>query len=157
MTVRAYVRSPGDQTTRDYIGHLFTFLADGQATGGAFALLDATVRKGLEPPPHTHSHEDETYFILDGRWHFRAGDESFPAGPGSLVFLPRGVQHAFSIEDDAARALILLNPAGLEGAFWDMSQPTHLRAGLPPTPQGPPPIPEMLAAFGAKGVQFAAP
>lgn len=157
MSPRAFARGSGPETTRDYLGHLFTFLADAAGTGGAFAMIDATVRKGLEPPPHTHTHEDETYVILEGRWTFRAGTETISAGPGSLVFLPRGVQHSFSVEEDAARALILLNPPGLEEAFWAMSEPTDVRSGLPPRPEGPPPIPRILAVFGANGIEFAAP
>jgi quercetin dioxygenase-like cupin family protein len=157
MTVLPFARTAGPDTTRNYIGHLFTFLADGAMTGGAFSVLDATVRKGLEPPAHTHTHEDETYLILGGLWRFKVGDQDFEAGPGSLVFLPRGVQHVFSIDDDAARALVLMNPAGLETAFWEMSQPTDRTSGLPDPPSGPPPIAHMLDVFGARGVRFAPP
>ena len=157
MTILPFARAAGPDTTRNYIGHLFTFLADAAATGGAFSVVDATVRKGLEPPAHTHTHEDETYLILDGQWRFTAGDQELEAGPGTLVFLPRGVQHAFSIDDDAARALILMNPAGLEAAFWEMSQPAERTSGLPDPPSGPPPVARMLDVFGARGVRFAPP
>lgn len=42
----------------------------------------------------------------------------------SLVFLPRGVAHSFSIDGDAARALVILTPGGLEDAFRELSEPT---------------------------------
>ena len=117
--------------------------------------MEVTVRKGLEPPPHTHSHEDETYYVLDGRWFFDVGGEPFAAEPGSLVFLPRRVAHSFSIDSDAARALVILTPGGLEDAFRELSEPTAQAHGLPPRPDGPPPIARMAEVFGARGILFA--
>ncbi len=146
-----------ENTTRDYLGHLFTFLAESRDTGRAFTLIEATVRRGHEPPPHTHSREDETYYVLEGNWTFHSGEERFEAEPGTCVFLPRGVEHSFSIDRDGARALIMITPAGLEEAFHEMSQPTEQTAGLPPAPEGPPPIARMLEIFGAHGVTFAPP
>lgn len=155
--ITAFARQPGPGSSRAYLGHLFSFLATSEQTNGTLAVIEVTVRKGLEPPPHTHAHEDETYYILDGRWSFEAGGQSFAAGPGALVFLPRGVQHSFSLHDDAARALMLLTPAGLEDAFRDMSEPTAQAHGLPPRPDGPPPIARMAEVFGARGITFAPP
>ena len=154
---RAVARRPGAGSSRAYLGHLFSFLAESEQTNGTLAVIEVTVRKGLEPPPHTHTLEDETYYILDGRWSFEAGGESFAAEPGSLVFLPRGVQHSFAIHDDAARALMLLTPGGLENAFREMSEPTTQTRGLPPQPDGPPPIARMAEVFGARGIIFAPP
>jgi quercetin dioxygenase-like cupin family protein len=108
----AFARRPGAGSSRAYLGHLFSFLADSGQTNGGLAIIEVTVRQGLEPPPHTHSREDETYYILDGRWSFDADREPFDAEPGSLVFLPRGVAHHFSIDGDAARALVILTPGG---------------------------------------------
>jgi quercetin dioxygenase-like cupin family protein len=143
--------------TRDYLGHLFTFLAESRDTGGAFSLIDVTVRQGHKPPPHTHSHENEAYYVLEGTWTFDAGGQRLEAEPGTLVFLPRGLQHTFTIDADGARALVLLTPAGVEDAFRAMSEPTVQTAGLPPAPAGPPPIARMLEVFGAHGITFAPP
>lgn len=45
-------------------GALFTFLAEGKDTGGRFATIEFAPRRGLEPPPHTHAHEDESCMCL---------------------------------------------------------------------------------------------
>ena len=37
-----------------YIGHLMSLLLTSKETGGKYALLRATERRGFEPPPHTH-------------------------------------------------------------------------------------------------------
>jgi quercetin dioxygenase-like cupin family protein len=149
-----FTRRPGAGSSRAYFGHLFSFLAESGQTNGGLAVMEVTVRKGLEPPPHTHSHEDETYYVLDGRWIFDIGGESFAAEPGSLVYLPRRVAHSFSIDDDAARALVILTPGGLEDAFRELSEPTAQAHGLPPRPDGPPPIARMAEVFGAHGIEF---
>lgn len=154
---QAFARRPGAGSSRNYLGHLFSFLAESDQTAGAFAVIEVTVRQGLEPPPHTHTREDETYLILEGRWSFQAGGEAFKADPGTLVHLPRGVQHSFSIDRDAARALMLLTPGGLEDAFREMSEPTEQAHGLPPLPDGPDPIARMAEVFGARGILFAPP
>ena len=156
-TGRPFAGQPGAGASRAYLGHLFSFLAESEQTGGTLAVIEVTVRKGLEPPPHTHAREDETYYILDGRWSFDAGGEPFAADPGTLVFLPRGVQHSFAIHDDAARALVILTPGGLENAFREMSQPTTQAHGLPPHPDGPPPIQRMAEVFATRGVTFPPP
>jgi quercetin dioxygenase-like cupin family protein len=151
---RAFERRPGAGSSRDYLGHLFSFLADSGETDGGLAIIEVTVRKGLEPPPHTHSREDEIYYVLDGRWSFDAGGEHFAAEPGSLIFLPRGVAHSFSIDGDGARALVILTPGGLEEAFKELSEPTAQAHGLPPHPDGPPPFARMGEVLGARGILF---
>lgn len=156
-TAPAFARRPGAGSSRAYLGHLFSFLAESGQTSGGLAIIEVTVRKGLEPPPHTHSREDETYYILDGQWSFDAGGEPFGAEPGSLVYLPRGLQHSFSIDGDNARALVIMTPAGLEDAFRELSEPTTQAHGLPPRPDGPPPIARMAEIFGTHGITFAPP
>jgi quercetin dioxygenase-like cupin family protein len=151
---RAFARRPGAGSSRAYLGHLFSFLAESRQTDGGLAVMEVTVRKGLEPPPHTHSREDETYYVLDGRWSFDVGGEPFAAEPGSLVFMPRGVPHSFSIDGDGARALVILTPGGLEDAFRELSEPTAQAHGLPPRPEGPPPIARMAEVLGACGILF---
>lgn len=151
---RAFARRPGPGSSRAYLGHLFSFLAESGQTNGSMAIMEVTVRKGLEPPPHTHSREDETYYVLDGRWSFDVGGEPFAAEPGALVFLPRGVAHSFSIDGDAARALVILTPGGLEDAFRELSEPTTQARGLPPRPDGPPPVARMGEVLGARGILF---
>lgn len=49
---------------------------------------------GEPHPPHHHPRADEVMLIMEGRATFTVGDEpSFVAGPGSLVYAPRGVVH----------------------------------------------------------------
>ena len=67
---------------------------------------------------HTHRNEDEYSYVLEGRLGVQLGDEVLEAGPGELVFKPRGVPHAFwNAGDEPLRLLELISPAGFENYF----------------------------------------
>ena len=52
----------------------------------------------------------------------RSGDEEFPAGPGDVVFAPRGVPHAQRrAVAGQGRLLVLTSPAGFEGFFRELA------------------------------------
>lgn len=99
-------------------GGLLSFLAVGEQTGGAYALIEAGNDPSTGVRLHIHEREDETWFVLEGELTFRVGDHTFSARPGDYVFGPRGVPHSYANRTTAiARALIMVTPAGLEG-FW---------------------------------------
>jgi quercetin dioxygenase-like cupin family protein len=154
-----YSRWLGGEASYWTMGYLMTWLAEGEDTDGRFSLVEVVARKGTEPPPHTHSREDEAYYILEGEISFRVGGQSIEAGPGDYVWLPRGVQHGIEAKTEQVKALILITPAGLEEAFKKLSEPAR-SATLPPPPEEPPSMEQMhqiLAVFEAYGVEFAPP
>jgi mannose-6-phosphate isomerase-like protein (cupin superfamily) len=57
------------------------------------------MRPGEEPHrPHRHPGADEAMLVMDGRGTFTVGSEpGFVAGPGSLVYVPRGVVHRIQV------------------------------------------------------------
>jgi len=142
-----------------HLGSLFRWLATARDTGGAYALAEVEVRAGCEPPPHTHTHEEESFYVLEGEVDFALDGEITQASPGDLLVLPRGKTHAFTVRSATARMLLWITPPGLEDAFAATSEiaPTD---ELPPPPDGPPPrevIERLLAIHGARGVRFAPP
>jgi len=94
-------------------------------------LIEAVGRKGNAPPPHIHRREDEIFYVLEGELAVSVGDRTMKAVPGTMVFLPRNVQHSFTIESEQMRMLILLTPAGFEGWFKELSVPAPAMT-LPP-------------------------
>jgi quercetin dioxygenase-like cupin family protein len=153
MTLQGVARRADASTATWYVGHLFSHLADSNDTGGSIAVMEVEVRKGLEPPPHTHTNEDEMYYILRGRWDVWCGENSFTAEPGAFVFLPRGVEHGFTVDADGAKALLLCVPGGLEAAFRAMSEPAAA-VELPPLPTARPAMDRFLTEFGSRGIHF---
>lgn len=105
-----------------YVGHLVSILARGKDTGGQFSAMEAIVRKGYEPPHHVHDHDDEAYYVIEGQFTFRIGEEVVEAGPGDMVFLPKGVPHSWTVEESGARTLWLAMPGGIDEYFEEMSE-----------------------------------
>jgi quercetin dioxygenase-like cupin family protein len=109
------------------------FMIGEEETGGNFALVEHPIEpRALAAPMHTHTHEDEYTYVLEGEIGVQVGDEILIGRPGDLVFKPRGVPHAFwNASDEPARALEIISPAGFERYF------AELAPLFPPANQGP--------------------
>lgn len=110
--------------------------ARAEDTGGAIGLVEGSFYQGFGPPLHIHWREDEAFYVLEGEIRVRQGDDEF-AGPGTWVWGPRGVPHAFKVESEKARALILVTPGGFERMFEEGGIPLaeaseRARAGVRP-------------------------
>ena len=46
-------------------------------------------------PPHTHSDQIDSFYVLEGEAEFTVAGETVRAGPGSWVSAPIGVEHGF--------------------------------------------------------------
>lgn len=118
-------------------GDRYTFKLTGADTGGAFSLFHFMVPPDSGSPPHTHTREDETFYILKGSIRIVAGGTTVVAGPGDTVFGPRGVTHTFhNVGADDAEMLCLAVPAGVEGFFVAAGQPAPDPVTVPPRPTG---------------------
>ncbi|RAK64084.1 cupin domain-containing protein [Hymenobacter edaphi] len=131
-------------------GSLVTPLVTGADSLGEFALLDVSLQRGCELPPHTHRCEDETYVVLEGRLRFYVDNDVLPAGPGDTMHLPRHRRHWFRLESDYARVLLHVAPAGLEHFYRALSEPAQalIVPPLPPAEPDPAPLAAVAARFG---------
>ena len=124
--------------TRYYMGGYWTFLATGADTNGQFSLIEMNLRAGLEPPPHTHTYEDESFHVLEGELTVNCGDQEQVLKAGDFIQLPKGICHSFKVNGERAKVLMHIVPAGLENMFQELSQKAD-KLEFPPPPQGPPP------------------
>lgn len=116
----------------------------GDHTGGAFSIVEHPVEPGTLVPPHTHTHEDEFSYILEGEIGARVGDQEIHATPGSYIIKPRGVPHTFwNAGAKPARILEIISPAGFEKYFLEMSE--ALRGDGPPDAEK---ISEIASRYG---------
>jgi quercetin dioxygenase-like cupin family protein len=93
-------------------GPEFVIKAGERGQGRRLAFVELTTRAGEEPGDHTHPTEDEIFYVLNGKVAFRCGDEQFELADGGFVFLPRGLQHGFTIRSSGdVRMLIVTSPA----------------------------------------------
>ena len=65
----------------------------GRDTGGAYCLLDVGLAPGMAVPRHTHTREDEVYFVLAGELQATVGDKTFVLQPGDTLLAPRDIPH----------------------------------------------------------------
>src|SRR5262244_3206867 len=120
-----------------YMAHTFSFLATGENTENAFALIHCFFRKDFFPPPHIHQYEDESFYILEGIFEFHVGESKITAGAGEFVVLPKNVPHNFNLLTETAKALLLITPSGIEAIFKEFSIPAQT-LDLPPIPEPEP-------------------
>jgi quercetin dioxygenase-like cupin family protein len=95
-------------------------LVTGEETGGRVALIALDERRGGGPPRHLHHWEDEIVYVLAGEVTFHRGEERLPGTAGTTVLLPRGCEHAWRVESEAARLLVTVAPAGLEASYEEL-------------------------------------
>jgi quercetin dioxygenase-like cupin family protein len=64
-------------------------------TAGAVSVIMAWHKPGEGPPDHVHFDQEETFFIVDGRYELTIDGQTSIDGPGTLVFIPRNIVHSF--------------------------------------------------------------
>lgn len=131
-----------------FLNALHLLLAHNQLGDGAYSLLHLTAPPNLETPYHLHHDEDEAFYVLDGEFTVIRDEEKIVAGPGSYIFLPRGVPHGFRASSDKeSRVLIHVIPGGKVGfvaMMLELAVPIHDRHKLP---ESTPPDLKRLTTF----------
>jgi quercetin dioxygenase-like cupin family protein len=115
------------------VGDTMTFKATGESTGGSLLLIENLTAPGGGPPPHIHTREDEFFFVLDGTFEIRIGDEVHALGPGGFARVGRGTVHNFrNTAETPSRILVGFTPAGIEGFFRESGRPATDDGPAPP-------------------------
>jgi quercetin dioxygenase-like cupin family protein len=92
-------------------GSLWTIKASAEQTGGRFSLIEELAPRGAATPLHVHREDDETFYVLEGELTFYLEDDQpIPASAGSFVHVPGGAAHAFRVDSETARYLIITTP-----------------------------------------------
>ena len=125
---------PGAGVSHGFMpGERFTWKATGEVTGGALDIAELALEAAVGPPEHIHHQNDEAYYILNGRYRFKVGEEIAEATNGTFVFIPRGTPHAWvNLDQRPGRVLVLFTPGTMAGYFHEL-QPLlpALMAGMP--------------------------
>jgi mannose-6-phosphate isomerase-like protein (cupin superfamily) len=118
---RAHKVEAGDGERLQYAGMEFAIRASAASTGGAFSIVEEI--HPLDTPLHIHERHDELFYVLEGEHVFTVGGTDFEAGPGDLVFGPKGVPHAQRrVVPRTGRILTMFSPAGFEGFFRELAE-----------------------------------
>lgn len=116
-------------------GQLLTCKVTAEQTSGAYSLFEGLIRPQDGAPPHVQHREDECFYVLEGEFEFLMGEEVAVAGPGTLLYVPRGTLHAFkNLGEDAGRVLISQTPGGLHERFLEEIGEVAVDGESPPSP-----------------------
>jgi quercetin dioxygenase-like cupin family protein len=99
----------------------------GSDTDGDLAIFEQTsLSPGRGTPLHVHPNQDEIFYVLDGSYRFKVGEELYNLSTGDSIFLPRAIPHAWTQISAKGKMMVTLQPAGkLENFFVTMSALDH--------------------------------
>lgn len=91
-------------------------------TAGDLAVFEQTglTAKG-GPPLHIHPFQDEWFYVIEGDYLFRVGNDKYNMKAGDTIFLPRGIPHAFIQLSERAKMIVAYLPAGKMEAFFKVT------------------------------------
>jgi quercetin dioxygenase-like cupin family protein len=136
------------------VGALTTVKATADQTAEAYAIIEDLAPKGSGTPLHRHQEDDEAFYVLEGKLTFYLGDDApLHASPGSFVHIPGGTVHAFRVDSETARYLIITTPQHMR-FYRAISEPAQTRS-IPP--EAPLDMAMIGAACEAYGVDLVGP
>ena len=140
MTITQPFLIPAEEQRREP----WRVLAGGERTGGLVTIGDARVPPRTPGPGwHTHSREDEAIYVTSGLLTVEVGRQHHQVGPGSLIWLPRGIPHTFAnLTGEPVCAVGVITPSGLENMFAEIAAYLAALTG--------PPDPQTITAINAK-------
>ena len=126
------VARANEGSKHNVFGHSIIFKHSTPELGGNALVWEVISPPGSMVPPHIHAVEDEFIYVQDGEYEVMIGGETFRAGPGDLIKMPRNVPHGIQqVGDKPARTLWMVTPAGaMEDLFVQLGK-------LPPGPPDP--------------------
>ena len=124
--VPAYVERRENCPRYVFGGGVWIVLADRAQTSGNITNIESIYRRGGGLPRLVHDREAEMAYVISGRLRIRIGDEAeTTAGPGAMVFVPRGVARRFTADVDDTRVYHGFVPAGFEQLLVDHGDRTE--------------------------------
>jgi hypothetical protein len=132
----------GTGVLRQHDGGLVRFLVRPEQTATNWPSWRSKPGGGVQPPPHTHQQEDETFLISEGELFFHDWRPDLHGHAGR-----RGIRAArhparYQIRSEWARFTMIITPGQFANYFWELTEDAPT-GEMPPLPQGPPPAEEM--------------
>jgi len=153
-TIEPYISHQSDPWW--YGNGLFEFLIPSSATGGRLAVFRSLMPESFSPPRHIHTHEDEVFMVEAGELRFDIDGALTDAGPGTSVFMPRGVPHTFRVMSETAVVLGVMTPGRFETIFRELGVPAARRT-LPDPGTVPFDVPRVMEEQRRRGTEVVGP
>jgi quercetin dioxygenase-like cupin family protein len=103
-------------------GEPVDILVNSAMTGGQSCTLLQTSPPGGGPPPHSHVHERETFYVLEGEYEFLSDGAWHKVGPGDTVQGSPATVHTFrNAGTTEGKMLVFVTPGGFENYLEEIS------------------------------------
>jgi quercetin dioxygenase-like cupin family protein len=120
MSIEAIIIQAGDGKALSLRGTQVAYKAEGERPGGGPTFLEFTAAPGFSTGDHVHSRIEEIFYVVEGEFQIRAGDQTLRAKAGDFVLVPPGVPHGFgNPEGTPAKMVLLISPAGVHEAYFE--------------------------------------
>ena len=116
-----YGLKKGEGTRINFRGTSMTMKVMGEWTEGAYSLIEMLHPPHVGPALHIHPRGPEAFYVLEGRYSIRSGEQIHTANPGDFVFIPKGLPHSYQSGSEGGTVLVL-SPAGLEQYFTEVAE-----------------------------------
>lgn len=147
MNPQPFVVTPGEYARAlNVVGEKITVLASREATHGYEIFLQEGP-EGSGPPPHSHDW-DESFYVIKGSVEISCNGMTTTAMPGTLVHVPAGAVHSFTMGVGGCEMLSVAGHTGEASALFTM-----IDAEVPP---GPPDVAKLLEIAAKCNVRIGA-
>jgi len=104
----------------------------GADTGGAYCLLEVSLAPGIGVPRHTHTREDESYYVTVGELEVIVGNGVFVLKAGDSLMARRDIPHELRNSGSIANHyLLVFSPSGFEDFVMATAIPAPAGAVAP--------------------------
>lgn len=114
--------APGSGRSEAILGTSLRYKAEAPQTGGQLVCAEITVPPGQGIPPHRHSEEDESFYVLEGSIAVDGDDcggNGIRLDAGGFFYGPRGRVHGFRcVGEDRAKLLVFITPGTSIGKMF---------------------------------------
>lgn len=98
------------------------FIATAVETKGKYFLSETIIPSGDSGPPyHTHSHEDEAFFVKTGKLKFNVNGKEIELNQGEFLNIEKGERHSWKNDSEKdVELFVIFTPAGIEEMFVEL-------------------------------------
>ena len=101
-------------------------IAGSDSEGGIAIFEQTSLTKGKGTPLHVHHFQNEIFYVLEGEYFFKVGDDGFHLSAGDAVFLPQKIPHAWTQISEKGKMIVTFQPAGkMENFFLTVAALDH--------------------------------
>lgn len=130
-----------------FMGDVIAIMVTGKDTQGVYSVIEITVPPQHGIPVHIHHHEDEGFYVLEGKFSYKYGAQTITdAKKGSFTYLKKNIPHNFKNESDSqGKLLSVITPPGFENFFKELGVQIDDPSSFSPPPPSPPDLKKFAA------------